>query len=130
MKLWIISDLHFDVNARHPFVFPDPRPAHDVVVIAGDIMAGMADAVRWIVRQGLNERPVVYVGGNHEFYGHDRHGGLQEVTGRSRTASEHPHPGALLALHRRRDVCRLHALDRFTSCSAMPTATRSMRPML
>lgn len=76
MKLWLLSDLHLDVNARHPFALPEPCPDHDVVVIAGDIMAGMADAVRWIVRQGLNERPVVYVGGNHEFYGHDRLGGL------------------------------------------------------
>jgi predicted phosphodiesterase len=78
MKLWIMSDLHLDVNARHPYALPDPRPDHDAVVIAGDIQAGMADAVRWIAREGLNERPVVYVGGNHEFYGRDRLRGLQE----------------------------------------------------
>jgi len=76
MKLWLFSDLHLDVNARHPLAQPDPRPDHDAVVIAGDIQAGMADAVRWIADQGLNERPVIFVAGNHEFYGDDRLGGL------------------------------------------------------
>jgi predicted phosphodiesterase len=78
MRLWIMSDVHLEVNRRRPFVLPDPRPPHEAVIIAGDIMAGMADAVRWIADQGLNERPVVYVGGNHEFYGDDRHTGLAD----------------------------------------------------
>jgi Icc-related predicted phosphoesterase len=76
VKLWVLSDLHLDVNAAFPFELPAPRPVHDVVVIAGDIQGDMADAVRWLDRVGLNTRPVIYIGGNHEFYGHDRLGEL------------------------------------------------------
>jgi predicted phosphodiesterase len=76
MKLWILSDLHIDVNRRFPFELPMPHPAHDVVIVAGDICQGMAEGVRFIVSQKLNAKPVIYVGGNHEFYGHDRHAEL------------------------------------------------------
>jgi predicted phosphodiesterase len=71
VRLWVLSDLHLDVNARHPFALPDPRPPHDVVVIAGDLCEGIDRGVAWIETQGLNEKPVVYVAGNHEFYGRD-----------------------------------------------------------
>lgn len=73
MKLWVLSDLHLDVNHRFPFSFPAPHPVHDVVIVAGDVCQGMAEGVRVIAAEGLNAKPVVYVGGNHEFYGHDRH---------------------------------------------------------
>jgi Icc-related predicted phosphoesterase len=73
MKLWVLSDLHLDVNRRFPFALPHPHPHHDVVVVAGDLCQGLAEGVRFIVGEGLNAKPVVYVGGNHEFYGHDRH---------------------------------------------------------
>jgi len=87
MRLWLLSDLHLDVNRAHPFALPDPRPNHDVVVIAGDVQAGMAEAVAWIARQNLNERPVIYVGGNHEFYGHDR---LEGYLNGLEVAERHP----------------------------------------
>jgi Icc-related predicted phosphoesterase len=76
MKLWLLSDLHLDVNRRHPLALPDPPPEHDAVIIAGDICQGIADGVRFIVDAGLNAKPVVYVAGNHEFYGRDRHAEL------------------------------------------------------
>src|SRR5688572_3093069 len=72
MKLWILSDLHLDVNRRHPLALPHPRPEHDAVVIAGDIRQGIAEGVRFITAAGLNAKPVLYVAGNHEFYGRDR----------------------------------------------------------
>jgi predicted phosphodiesterase len=78
MRAWIFSDLHLDVNRAYPFRLPEPRPAHDVVIIAGDVREGMASSVRWIVEQGLNEHPVIFVGGNHEFYRYDRHRELAE----------------------------------------------------
>ncbi len=87
MKLWILSDLHVDVNRRFPFELPTPHPAHDVVIIAGDICQGLAEGVRFIASQELNAKPVIYVAGNHEFYGHDRHGELAD--GRSE-AARHP----------------------------------------
>ena len=78
MKLWILSDLHIDVNRRFPFELPTPHPDHDVVIVAGDICQGLAEGVRFIVSQKLNAKPAIYIGGNHEFYGHDRHGELAD----------------------------------------------------
>jgi Icc-related predicted phosphoesterase len=76
MKLWILSDLHLDVNWRHHLVLPEPHPEHDAVVIAGDICQGIEDGVRFIVEAGLNAKPALYVAGNHEFYDRDRHAEL------------------------------------------------------
>ena len=69
MKIWLMSDMHVDIRAKTcPFVLPNPRPEHDVVVIAGDIRANMVKGVRWIANSGFS-KPVLYVAGNHEFYG-------------------------------------------------------------
>ncbi len=87
MRLWVFSDLHLDVNASFPFGLPNPFPDHDVVVIAGDLCEGMAEGVRWIAQSGLAEKPVLYVGGNHEFYGLDRH---DELTAARTTAETVP----------------------------------------
>jgi len=76
MKLWILSDLHLDVNRRHPLALPDPRPLHDAVIVAGDICQGIDDAVSFIAAEGLNAKPMIYVAGNHEYYGCDRHAEL------------------------------------------------------
>ncbi len=84
MKLWVLSDLHVDVNRRYPLVLPNPRPAHDAVVIAGDICHGLDEAIRFIAGEKLNKRPVVFVAGNHEFYGFDRHAEL--AAGRAEAA--------------------------------------------
>lgn len=65
------SDLHIDVNARTPWTIPDPRPEHDIVIIAGDICQGLERGVLWIAEYGFNRKPVVYVPGNHEYYGFD-----------------------------------------------------------
>lgn len=71
MRAWILSDLHLDANAGTPFELPHARPDHDVVLIAGDICQGLSRGVSWIAAQGLNEKPVIYVPGNHEYYGLD-----------------------------------------------------------
>lgn len=62
MKIRIFSDLHLEFGDFSP----SQQPC-DVVVLAGDIAVGAA-AVSWIERffSGI---PVVYVLGNHEFYG-------------------------------------------------------------
>jgi predicted phosphodiesterase len=86
MRFWVFSDLHLDVNARFPFHLPADRPDHDAVIIAGDLCEGMASGVRWIAAQGLNAKPVIYVGGNHEFYGHDRY---LDVAAARALAAEH-----------------------------------------
>jgi predicted phosphodiesterase len=60
MKLNVLSDLHLGQGA---LAIPDNDA--DVVVLAGDI-ARPVEAVRWAVQLG---KPVLYVPGNHEFYG-------------------------------------------------------------
>ncbi|MDE1947701.1 MAG: metallophosphoesterase family protein [Burkholderiales bacterium] len=60
MKINILSDLHLDYA-------PMDRPVNeaDLVVLAGDI-SRPREAVAWALRLG---KPVLYVAGNHEFYG-------------------------------------------------------------
>lgn len=60
MKLHILSDLHLRVSGMET-----PHTDADVVVLAGDIARPTA-AVDWAL--GF-DRPVVYVPGNHEFFG-------------------------------------------------------------
>ncbi len=60
MKLHILSDLHLSVSP-----FEAPETDADLVVLAGDI-ARPRDAIAWA---GAFGKPVIYVPGNHEFYG-------------------------------------------------------------
>jgi predicted phosphodiesterase len=96
MLAWIFSDLHVDANARTPWVLPDPRPDHDVVIIAGDICQGISRGANWIAEQGLNAKPVIYVPGNHEYYGFDFE--AERTTGRAAAA----------------ELRNIHVLDRDT----------------
>lgn len=77
MRLHVLSDLHLERGS-------EPPPAgvsSDLVVLAGDIAAGTA-GVRWAQRWA-GERPVLYVTGNHEFYGH----AIPELIGELRDAA-------------------------------------------
>ena len=62
MKIRLFSDLHLEFGDFLP-----PQQPCDVVVLAGDIALG-EEAVDWIERT-FPDVPVVYVFGNHEFYG-------------------------------------------------------------
>lgn len=62
MKLHVLSDLHLGFRDFDP-----PETAADLLVLAGDVdvgLRGMAAAQTW-----ARGRPVLYVAGNHEFYG-------------------------------------------------------------
>jgi predicted phosphodiesterase len=64
MRVRVLSDLHLE--------FADFVPAPldcDVVVLAGDIHQGTA-GMPW-ARRHFPGLPIVYVPGNHEYYGHD-----------------------------------------------------------
>ncbi len=65
MDIRIISDLHLDAS----FIAPDFLGA-DVVVVAGDLSEHPAAIHRWFALTP-KDIPVVYVLGNHEYYGHD-----------------------------------------------------------
>lgn len=64
MRLQILSDLHLERGGG-----PPPVADADVLVLAGDIgrgLDGLQAAAGW-----WPERPIVYVAGNHEPYGHE-----------------------------------------------------------
>jgi predicted phosphodiesterase len=62
MKIRILSDLHLEFQRWSP-----PKADADIVVLAGDIDAGIR-GVEW-GRRSFPSSPLVYVPGNHEFYG-------------------------------------------------------------
>ena len=70
MKLNILSDLHLGFDAMDR-----PLNEADAVVLAGDITRPR-EAVAWA--RGLG-KPVLYVPGNHEFYGSSIDGTLDEL---------------------------------------------------
>ena len=63
MKIRVLSDLHADFGT---VVLPHVEA--DVTVLAGDIRPGKS-ALEWIRRSFPSEQPIIYVLGNHEFYG-------------------------------------------------------------
>ena len=75
MKLNILSDLHLGFGAMD-----QPVNDADVVVLAGDI-SRPREAIAWALKF---ERPVLYVAGNHEFYGGSIDGALEELQRLSR----------------------------------------------
>jgi predicted phosphodiesterase len=65
MKIRYLSDLHLEFTKYLPARLASV--GEDVVVLCGDIGVGTA-GVEWAMRAIL-DRPVLYVLGNHEFYG-------------------------------------------------------------
>jgi predicted phosphodiesterase len=76
MRLHVLSDLHLE---QDPFTIPGVDA--DVVVLAGDTATGTR-GVEW-ARGWADGRPVLYLAGNHEFYGHE----LPGLVGELRVAS-------------------------------------------
>jgi predicted phosphodiesterase len=60
MKLQVLSDLHLSQGG-----LAHPKTDADIVILAGDI-ARPEEAVAWAA---VFDKPVLYVAGNHEFYG-------------------------------------------------------------
>lgn len=71
MKLLILSDIHTEFHADGGESFTASLPEADVCVLAGDV--SNAQGLRsTLVRFIEKYKHVVYVHGNHEFYGSDR----------------------------------------------------------
>lgn len=63
MNFLLLSDLHLEYQA-----FDIKAPADtDAVILAGDIAVG-AEGIFW-ARETFQDLPIIYVAGNHEFYG-------------------------------------------------------------
>jgi predicted phosphodiesterase len=77
MKIRVLSDLHLEFAGWTP-----PPADADVVVLAGDIHVGVR-GLEW-ARQQFPTLPVIYVVGNHEFYG----GQLQQVSAALRETAD------------------------------------------
>jgi Icc-related predicted phosphoesterase len=64
MKLHVLSDLHLEFAPFMP-----PVTAADVIILAGDTSTGH-HGIRW-AKANFPDKPVLYLMGNHEFYGYD-----------------------------------------------------------
>lgn len=69
MKLWVMSDLHFEFHPDGGKRFLDTLPDvdHDVAIIAGDL-SDFHHLPQSLQRVGQRFRRVLYVTGNHESY--------------------------------------------------------------
>ena len=65
MKIRIYSDLHLEFGRYASYL--NERHGEDLVILAGDIHVGV-DGVIW-AKHTFPHVPVVYVMGNHEYYG-------------------------------------------------------------
>ena len=72
MRIRVLSDLHLEFMDWNP-----PKAGADVVVLAGDIHVGLK-GIEW-ARRSFPSIPIVYVPGNHEFYGEHIHDMTQEL---------------------------------------------------
>ena len=72
MRIRVHSDLHLEFKDWSP-----PKADADVVVLAGDIHVGVK-GIEW-ARRSFPAIPIVYVPGNHEFYGEHIHDLTQEL---------------------------------------------------
>ncbi len=64
MKLRLLSDIHLEFAP-----FTPPVTDADVIILAGDTSPGH-HGVRWALEK-FPDKPVLYLMGNHEFYGHE-----------------------------------------------------------
>jgi 3',5'-cyclic AMP phosphodiesterase CpdA len=83
MRLHVLSDLHLEHAPFKP-----PQSDADAVILAGDIATGTA-GVEWATREFPADRPVLYLAGNHEFYGHKLPGLIEEL--KTAAAGSHVH---------------------------------------
>ena len=65
MRLHLLSDLHFEFQKWRSAIDVNMIDA-DVTVLAGDIAVGL-EGIAWALQ--AFKRPVIYVMGNHEYYG-------------------------------------------------------------
>lgn len=72
MKFHILSDLHIDSYARRGLPIGNiPDTDADAIILAGDI-SNASLGMQWAGEQASKlAKPILYVAGNHEYFGHD-----------------------------------------------------------
>lgn len=82
MKIAIHSDLHLEGNSL-PDEFAEDTDTPDVVILAGDIGVRHLHVDLFTIRQVYGPEPVIiFVPGNHEYYGfdfHERNEGMKKI---------------------------------------------------
>jgi predicted phosphodiesterase len=63
VRVHVLSDIHLEQESFEP-----PAVEADVLVLAGDTSTGTEGVDR--ARRWADGRPIIYIAGNHEFYGH------------------------------------------------------------
>ena len=84
MKIYIASDLHLEFSQ---FLAPACSQQVDVIVLPGDIWKG-SQGIAW-ARATWPTLPIIYVAGNHEFYGRNRLSVLAELRITARECGVH-----------------------------------------
>lgn len=69
MKIWLFSDLHLEFERYYHNTPLRDLPDADVCVVPGDILNGCANSIHYLAKEIAQAMPVVFVAGNHEFYG-------------------------------------------------------------
>lgn len=82
MRIRILSDLHLEFREFEP-----PRVDAEVVVFAGDVHTGR-NGIKWILKH-FPDQPVIYVLGNHEFYGQKMPKLIQEIKALAQGSNVH-----------------------------------------
>lgn len=69
LRIQPLSDLHIEIHGDYSIAKTDA----DLIVLAGDIHNGVK-GIQWAASESQRlGKPVVYVPGNHEYFGHDYH---------------------------------------------------------
>jgi predicted phosphodiesterase len=91
MRIRVLSDLHLEFKNWNP-----PRVDADVIVLAGDIHVG-TKGVEW-ARRSFPSIPIVYVPGNHEFYGEHIEDMTEELSDAGQRFGVHVLDGELIVI--------------------------------
>ena len=75
MRIQVVSDLHLEFHNLLPPVVEDA----DVLVCAGDRAPIGTGAVRYAAEEWAEARHILYVPGNHEYYGTDIDRGRKQL---------------------------------------------------
>jgi predicted phosphodiesterase len=70
LRLLVLSDLHLELP--HPPYLPPPPETYDAVILAGDINL-RNQCLLWAASTFASGKPVLFVPGNHEYYGRTTH---------------------------------------------------------
>ena len=83
MRLWVVSDWHMEQR----ITFDLPRPAFDVLVVAGDVSNVLEEATRMVAALAAG-KPAIFVAGNHEWWG-DQRSREEKLTAAHASAAKH-----------------------------------------